>query len=216
VIEGLAQAIAKGEGPEVTKNKQLFAFSPVAFAASGRVSSLQDPQLRSRILELMDRLDLTAYRETVSTTRLDRKAASGGPDAAGVAAQAAGKLPDERPARDPHWKLSNLDVAAAILEESRSRGDIILFIDELPRVAGAAVPDGEIDITPILKPLLTTGRLQIIGAGTADEYRRSLDGDNELSPRLQPVQVTEYTMTYTIGMLEVALRAATRVRIPAG
>jgi ATP-dependent Clp protease ATP-binding subunit ClpC len=91
-----------------------------------------------------------------------------------------------------------------------------LFIDELPKVAGAAVPEGEIDITPILKPLLTTGRLQIIGAGTADEYRRSLDGDNELSPRLQPVQVTEYTMTYTIGMLEVALRAATRVRIPAG
>jgi ATP-dependent Clp protease ATP-binding subunit ClpC len=193
VIAGLAQAIAKGGGQGITKDKQLYSFSPVEFAKSGRASSLQDPQLRTRVLELLGRLDPSARPEDQG---------------------AAGKVSDERSSRDPHRTLSNLDVVAAILEECRSRHEIILIIDELPKVAGAAVADGEIDIMPILKPLLTSGRLQIIGAGAADEYGQSLAGDNELSPWLQPVQVTEHRTTYTIGMLEVALRAATRVRSP--
>jgi ATP-dependent Clp protease ATP-binding subunit ClpA len=216
LLEGLAQAIAKGDSPEVLKGKQLYAFPPLAFAAGSQAGSLQDPRLRARILELIDRLDLTAYRETVSIMRLDRQADTGGRDAPGTAVRAAAKPSDGRLIRDPALELSALDAVAAILEESRSRDDVILFIDELPKVAGAAVPDGGVNITSILKPLLASGKLQIIGAGTASEYYNSLDGDIELSPWFEPVQVTEPSIAYTVGMLTVALRAATRARIPAG
>ena len=212
VLEGVAQKIAKGEVPAAIKNKQLYAIDPDTLAAGGQAANIQGAQLRIRILELIARLDLRAYEETVSSTRLEQKPVNPG----AAAAQDAGKSgPATRAVREPYWKISNLDVVAAVLEECRAADNIILFIDELPKWTGASEPGSAIYLTPILTPMLTSGELQIVGAGTAGEYRRSEDKDKVLSPWLRPVHVTEPTITYTIGMLKLAQRAATQASIPA-
>src|ERR1700758_4196036 len=89
-----------------------------------------------------------------------------------------------------------------VLKEIRTRGDIILFIDEIHTLVGAGAAEGAIDAASILKPLLARGELQTIGATTLGEYRKHLEKDAALEGRFQPVRVAEPTITHTIEILK--------------
>ncbi len=89
-----------------------------------------------------------------------------------------------------------------VLKEIRTRGDIILFIDELHTLVGAGAAEGAIDAASILKPMLARGELQTIGATTLDEYRKYVEKDAALERRFQPVQVGEPSVEHTIEILK--------------
>jgi ATP-dependent Clp protease ATP-binding subunit ClpC len=89
-----------------------------------------------------------------------------------------------------------------VLKEIRTRGDIILFIDELHTLVGAGAAEGAIDAASILKPMLARGELQTIGATTLDEYRKHLEKDAALERRFQPIKVDEPTVGHTIEILK--------------
>ena len=89
-----------------------------------------------------------------------------------------------------------------VLREIRTRGDIILFIDELHTLVGAGAAEGAIDAASILKPMLARGELQTIGATTLDEYRKHLEKDAALERRFQPIQVAEPAISQTIEILK--------------
>jgi ATP-dependent Clp protease ATP-binding subunit ClpC len=89
-----------------------------------------------------------------------------------------------------------------VLKEIRTRGDIILFIDEIHTLVGAGAAEGAIDAASILKPMLARGELQTIGATTLDEYRKYLEKDAALERRFQPIQVGEPTLAHTIEILK--------------
>ena len=72
-----------------------------------------------------------------------------------------------------------------VLKEIRTRGDIILFIDEIHTLVGAGAAEGAIDAASILKPMLARGELQTIGATTLDEYRKHIEKDAALERRFQ-------------------------------
>jgi ATP-dependent Clp protease ATP-binding subunit ClpC len=88
-----------------------------------------------------------------------------------------------------------------LLKEIKSRGDIVLFIDELHTLVGAGAAEGAIDAASILKPMLARGELQTIGATTRDEYRKYLEKDAALERRFQPIDVKEPTVAHTIEIL---------------
>jgi len=89
-----------------------------------------------------------------------------------------------------------------VLKEIRTRGDIILFIDELHTLVGAGAAEGAIDAASILKPMLARGELQTIGATTLEEYRKHLEKDAALERRFQPIVVPEPTVAHTIEILK--------------
>jgi ATP-dependent Clp protease ATP-binding subunit ClpC len=89
-----------------------------------------------------------------------------------------------------------------VLKEIKTRGDIVLFIDEIHTLVGAGAAEGAIDAASILKPMLARGELQTIGATTLDEYRKHLEKDAALERRFQPVKVDEPTLTHTIEILK--------------
>jgi ATP-dependent Clp protease ATP-binding subunit ClpC len=89
-----------------------------------------------------------------------------------------------------------------VLKEIKSRGDIVLFIDELHTLVGAGAAEGAIDAASILKPMLARGELQTIGATTRDEYRKHLEKDAALERRFQPIDVKEPTVAHTIDILK--------------
>ena len=89
-----------------------------------------------------------------------------------------------------------------MLKEIRTRGDIILFIDEIHTLVGAGAAEGAIDAASILKPMLARGELQTIGATTLDEYRKHLEKDAALERRFQPIQVGEPSLAHTIEILK--------------
>ncbi|OLT17479.1 NDP-hexose 4-ketoreductase [Pseudonocardia sp. CNS-139] len=89
-----------------------------------------------------------------------------------------------------------------VLKEIRTRGDIILFIDELHTLVGAGAAEGAIDAASILKPMLARGELQTIGATTLDEYRKYVEKDPALERRFQPIQVGEPSVGHTIEILK--------------
>ena len=123
VVEGLAQAIVKGEVPETLKDKHLYTLDLGALVAGSRYRGDFEERLKK------------------------------------------------------------------VLKEIRTRGDIILFIDELHTLVGAGAAEGAIDAASILKPMLARGELQTIGATTLDEYRKHLEKDAALERRFQPIQV---------------------------
>jgi len=91
----------------------------------------------------------------------------------------------------------------AVLDEVRQgHGEIILFIDELHTVVGAGAAEGAIDASNMLKPALSRGELQCVGATTLDEYRQHIEKDAALERRLQPVYVNEPSIESTIEMLK--------------
>src|SRR4029453_18779815 len=136
VVEGLAQAIVKGEVPETLKDKQLYTLDLGALVARSRYRGDFEERLKK------------------------------------------------------------------VLKEIRTRGDIILFIDEIHTLVGAGAAEGAIDAASILKPMLARGELQPSGATTLDEYRKHLEKDAALERRFQPVKVDEPTVAHTIEILK--------------
>jgi ATP-dependent Clp protease ATP-binding subunit ClpC len=136
VVEGLAQAIVKGEVPENLKDKQLYTLDLGALVAGSRYRGDFEERLKK------------------------------------------------------------------VLKEIRTRGDIILFIDEIHTLVGAGAAEGAIDAASILKPMLARGELQTIGATTVDEYRKHLEKDAALERRFQPIQVGEPSLAHTIEILK--------------
>ncbi|HEX8647331.1 MAG TPA: ATP-dependent Clp protease ATP-binding subunit [Thermoleophilaceae bacterium] len=136
VVEGLSQAIVKGEVPETLKDKQLYTLDLGALVAGSRYRGDFEERLKK------------------------------------------------------------------VLKEIRTRGDIILFIDELHTLVGAGAAEGAIDAASILKPMLARGELQTIGATTLDEYRKHVEKDPALERRFQPIQVAEPSLAHTIDILK--------------
>ena len=89
-----------------------------------------------------------------------------------------------------------------VLKEIRTRGDIILFIDEIHTLVGAGAAEGSIDAAQMLKPMLARGELQTIGATTNDEYRKYIEKDAALERRFQPVKVDEPSVDETVEILK--------------
>ena len=136
VVEGLAQAIVRGDVPETLKDKQLYTLDLGSLIAGSRYRGDFEERLKK------------------------------------------------------------------VLKEIRTRGDIILFIDELHTLVGAGAAEGAIDAASILKPMLARGELQTIGATTLDEYRKHLEKDAALERRFQPIQVPEPSLAHTIEILK--------------
>ncbi|WP_418791389.1 ATP-dependent Clp protease ATP-binding subunit [Phosphitispora sp. TUW77] len=88
-----------------------------------------------------------------------------------------------------------------VMEEIRSAGNIILFIDELHTLIGAGAAEGAIDAANILKPALARGELQCIGATTLDEYRKHIEKDPALERRFQPITVEEPNIEEALEIL---------------
>ena len=135
-VEGLAQAIVKGEVPETLKDKQLYTLDLSSLVAGSRYRGDFEERLKK------------------------------------------------------------------VLKEIRTRGDIILFIDEVHTLVGAGAAEGAIDAASILKPVLARGALQVIGATTLDEYRKFIEKDKALERRFQPIQVGEPSLAHTIEILK--------------
>jgi len=136
VVEGLSQAIVRGDVPETLKDKQIYTLDLGALVAGSRYRGDFEERLKK------------------------------------------------------------------VLKEIRTRGDIVLFIDELHTLVGAGAAEGAIDAASILKPMLARGELQTIGATTLDEYRKHLEKDAALERRFQPIQVAEPTIAQTIEILK--------------
>ncbi len=136
IVEGLAQAVFKGDVPETLKDKQVYSLDLGALVAGSRYRGDFEERLKK------------------------------------------------------------------VLKEIRTRGDIILFIDEIHTLVGAGAAEGAIDAASILKPMLARGELQTIGATTLDEYRKHLEKDAALERRFQPIQVAEPSVAHTIEILK--------------
>ncbi len=136
VVEGLAQAIVRGDVPETIKEKQIYSLDMGSLVAGSRYRGDFEERLKK------------------------------------------------------------------VLKEIRTRGDIIVFIDEIHTLVGAGAAEGSIDAAQMLKPMLARGELQTIGATTLDEYRKHIEKDAALERRFQPVRVDEPTMEETVGILK--------------
>ncbi|NYD22147.1 ATP-dependent Clp protease ATP-binding subunit [Kineococcus aurantiacus] len=136
VVEGLAQAVVRGEVPETLKDKQIYTLDLGALVAGSRYRGDFEERLRK------------------------------------------------------------------VLKEIRTRGDIILFIDEIHTLVGAGAAEGAIDAASILKPMLARGELQTVGATTLDEFRKHIEKDPALERRFQPIQVPEPNLAHAIEILK--------------
>lgn len=90
----------------------------------------------------------------------------------------------------------------AAMDEIKKSGNIILFIDELHTIVGAGSAEGAIDASNILKPALSRGEIQCIGATTLDEYRKHIEKDSALERRFQKIIVQPSSLDETIAILE--------------
>ena len=88
------------------------------------------------------------------------------------------------------------------IKEAADAQNIILFIDEIHTIVGAGAAEGAIDAANIMKPQLSRSELQIIGATTFDEYRRTIEKDSALERRFQPVSISEPTEESCIGIIK--------------
>ena len=89
-----------------------------------------------------------------------------------------------------------------IMDEIRQAGNIILVIDEMHTLIGAGAAEGAIDAANILKPALSRGEIQVIGATTSDEYRKYIEKDPALERRFQPVMIDEPTIDESIEIIK--------------
>ena len=89
----------------------------------------------------------------------------------------------------------------AVIDEVRNSGKVILFIDELHTIVGAGGAEGAMDAANIIKPALSRGELQCVGATTLDEYRKGIEKDSALERRFQPVMVEPPSVEDTIKIL---------------
>ncbi len=89
-----------------------------------------------------------------------------------------------------------------LISEVKQEGNIILFIDEVHNLVGAGNSEGSMNAANILKPALSRGEIQVIGATTFEEYRKFIEKDSALERRFQPVTVNEPTVAETVAVLE--------------
>lgn len=89
-----------------------------------------------------------------------------------------------------------------IIDEIRTAGDVILIIDEMHTLIGAGAAEGAIDAANILKPVLSRGEMQVIGATTLDEYRKYVEKDPALERRFQPVYIDQPSVDDTIEIIK--------------
>lgn len=89
-----------------------------------------------------------------------------------------------------------------VIKEIKTRGDIIIFIDEIHSLVGAGASEGAVDAANILKPVLARGELQTIGATTLDEFRKYFEKDAALERRFQPIMVDEPNEQHSIAILK--------------
>ena len=89
-----------------------------------------------------------------------------------------------------------------VIDEIKTAGNCMLFIDEMHTIVGAGAAEGAVDASSILKPSLARGELQCIGATTADDYRKHVEKDAALERRFQPILVEEPSMEETIEILQ--------------
>ncbi|MGE0482370.1 MAG: ATP-dependent Clp protease ATP-binding subunit [Phycisphaerae bacterium] len=90
----------------------------------------------------------------------------------------------------------------AVMNEVRRAGNVILFIDELHTLVGAGGAEGAIDASNVLKPALSRGEIQCIGATTFDEFRKYIEKDAALARRFQPIHVDEPSIEHTLEILK--------------
>lgn len=90
----------------------------------------------------------------------------------------------------------------AVMDEIRKNGNVLLFIDELHTIVGAGAAEGAIDASNILKPALSRGEIQCIGATTVDEYRKHIEKDAALERRFQKIFVAPPSIEETIEILD--------------
>ena len=88
-----------------------------------------------------------------------------------------------------------------VIEEEKTAGNCILFIDEMQTIVGAGAAEGAVDASNLLKPALSRGDIQVIGATTLDDYRKYVEKDPALERRFQPVLVAEPTVEETLDIL---------------
>ena len=88
-----------------------------------------------------------------------------------------------------------------VIAEVKKSGNVILFIDEMHTIIGAGSAEGSIDAASILKPPLSRGEIQVIGATTADEYRKHIEKDSALERRFQPVNINEPSVADTLAII---------------
>ena len=89
-----------------------------------------------------------------------------------------------------------------LLSEVKAAGNVILFIDEIHNIVGAGDSDGAMNAANIMKPALSRGQIQVIGATTFAEYRKYIEKDSALERRFQPVKVEEPSIRDTIAVLQ--------------
>ncbi len=89
-----------------------------------------------------------------------------------------------------------------LIQEVKAAGNVILFIDEVHNITGAGDSEGAMNAANILKPALSRGEIQVIGATTFSEYRKFIEKDQALERRFQPVKVEEPSLSDTIAVLE--------------
>lgn len=89
-----------------------------------------------------------------------------------------------------------------VMKEIKTRGDIIIFIDEIHSLVGAGASEGAVDAASIMKPVLARGELQTIGATTIEEYRKYFEKDAALERRFQPINVPEPTEEHAVAILK--------------
>ncbi len=89
-----------------------------------------------------------------------------------------------------------------VMQELENDKNTIIFIDELHLIVGAGAAEGALDAGNILKPALSRGKIQVIGATTTTEYTKYIEKDSALERRFQPIQVPETTITETVAILK--------------
>ena len=89
----------------------------------------------------------------------------------------------------------------AVMDEIKKNGNVLLFIDELHTIVGAGAAEGAIDASNILKPALSRGEMQCIGATTIDEYRKHIEKDAALERRFQKIMIAPPSVEETIEIL---------------
>ena len=89
-----------------------------------------------------------------------------------------------------------------VIKEVMDAGDVLLFIDEIHTIIGAGAAEGSIDAAAILKPPLSRGEIQIIGATTLEEYRKHLEKDSALERRFQPLTISEPNEEQAVRIME--------------
>lgn len=94
------------------------------------------------------------------------------------------------------------DRLTKIVNEIKSAGDVVVFIDELHTIVGAGAAEGAIDAANILKPSLARGEFQCVGATTLDEYRKNIEKDAALERRFQPIVVDEPSQEESVAILK--------------